>query len=137
AIQRGAAMAWLDRYYAEAMQMAISEQSRQARIEIEAAESGYRAGRGSLADLLAARNALVLLDDRASEVGRKVSTAKIALARWIGKDADAALAGRPAIDAVGLDPATLDTDLAHHPELAVLARKEEVAAAEVRVAQAN
>src|SRR5439155_4435385 len=105
--------------------------------EIEAAESGYRAGRGSLADLLAARNALLLLDDRASEVGRKVSAAKIALARWIGSDADAPLADRPAIDAIRLDPSTLEADLAHHPELAVLSKKEQVAAAEVRVAQAN
>ncbi len=137
AIQRDTALAWLDRYYAEAMQTVISEQSRQAQVEIEAAESGYRAGRGNLADILAARNALVLLEDRASEFGRKVSAAKIALARWIGNDADAPLAGRPAIDAIRLNPTTLDQDLAHHPELAVLAKKEEVAAAEVRMAQTN
>jgi outer membrane protein TolC len=86
AIQRDAALAWLDRYYAEAMQRVISEQSHQAQIEIEAVKSEYRAGRGNLADILAARSALVLLEDRASEVGRKVSAAKIALARWIGID---------------------------------------------------
>jgi outer membrane protein TolC len=137
AIQRDTAIAWLDRYYAEAMQSVISEQSRQARLEIEAAESAYRGGRGNLADVLAARNALVLLEDRASEVGRKARAARIALARWIGSDADAPLAEKPAIDAIRLDPGTLETDLAHHPELAVLAKKEEVAAAEVRIAQAN
>ena len=137
AIQRAMALAWLDRYYAEAIQMVLSEQSRQARIEVEAAESGYRAGRGNLADILAARNALVLLDDRASEFGRKVSAAKIAVARWIGNDADAPLAGKAAIDVIRLDPHTLDEDLARHPEIAVLTRREEVAAAEVRVAQTN
>jgi outer membrane protein TolC len=137
AIQRDTALAWLDRYYAEAMQTVISEQKRQAQVEIEAAEGGYRAGRGNLADILAARSALVLLDDRASEVGRKLSAAKIALARWIGNDADAPLAGKPAIDAIRLDSSTLDQDLAHHPELAVLAKREEVAAAEVRIAQTN
>ena len=137
AIQRDTALAWLDRYYAEAMQAVVSEQRGQAQVEIEAAESGYRAGRGNLADILAARNALVLLDDRASELGRKVSAAKIALARWIGNDVAVPLAGKPAIDAIRLDPSTLDRDLAHHPELAVLAKKEEVAAAEVRMAQTN
>ncbi len=137
AIQRDTALAWLDRYYAEAMQTVISEQSRQAQLEIEAADSGYRAGRGNLADILATRNALVLLDDRASEFRSKVSAAKIALARWIGNDADAPLAGKPVIDAIRLDPSTLETDLAHHPEIAVLAKKEEVAAAEVRIAQTN
>jgi outer membrane protein TolC len=77
------------------------------------------------------------LDDRASELSRKVRAAKIALARWLGDGAEAPLAGHPLIDAIRLDPTTLEADLIHHPELAVLARKEDVAAAEVRVAQAN
>jgi outer membrane protein TolC len=137
AIQRDTAIAWLDRYYAEAMTSVVSEQSRAAAAEIEAAEGAYRAGRGSLSDLLSARAALVVLDDRASELGRKARAAKIALARWLGDGAEAPLAGRPPIDAIRLDPITLDGDLGHHPEVAVLARKEDVAAAEVRVAQAN
>jgi outer membrane protein TolC len=137
AIQRDTALAWLDRYYAEAMVTVVSEQREAARTEIEAAEGAYRAGKGSLADVLGARAALIGLDDRASELGRRVSTAKIALARRIGNDADAPLAGKPAIDAIRLDPGTLEADIAHHPEIAVLARKEEVAAAEVRLAQSS
>jgi outer membrane protein TolC len=137
AIQRDTALAWLDRYYAEAMLAVIAEQSRQAQLEVDAAESEYRAGRGTLADILASRNALILFDDRASEVRRKVATAKIALARWIGNDADAPLAGKPAIDTIRLDPGTLETHLVNHPEVAVFEKKEEVAAAEVRVAQAD
>ena len=136
-IRRDTALAWLDRYYAEAMAAVVAEQSREARAEIEAAEGGYRAGRGNLADVLAARSSLVGLDDRAIEVGRKARAARIALARWIGNNADAPLAGKPAIDAILLDPGTLETDIVHHPELAVLAKKEDIAAAEVRVAQAN
>ena len=136
-IRRDAALAWLDRYYAEAMATVVAEQSRAARAEIEAAESAYRTGRGNLADVLAARSTLVGLDDRASEVGRKARAARIALARWIGNNADAPLAGKPAIDAILLDPGTLETDIVDHPELAVLAKKEDIAAAEVRVAQAN
>ena len=137
AIQRNTALAWLDRYYAEAMATVVAEQSREARAEIEAAEGAYRAGRGNLADVLAARASLVGLDDRASELGRKVRAARIALARWVGSSADASLAAKPALDAIRFDPAALETDIVHHPELAVLAKKEDVAAAEVRVAQAN
>ena len=137
AIQRDTAIAWLDRYYAEAMSTVVSEQSRAAAAEIEAAEGAYRAGRGSLSDLLSARAASVALDDRASELSRKVRAAKIALARWLGGAAEAPLAGRPVIDTIRLDLTTLDADINHHPELAVLARKEDVAAAEVRIAQAN
>src|SRR5258706_3240004 len=51
AIQRDTALAWLDRHYAEAMAAVVSEQSRQATIEGEAAEGAYRAGRGSLTDI--------------------------------------------------------------------------------------
>src|SRR5256886_3271261 len=137
AIQRDTALAWLDRHYAEAMVAVVSEQSRQATIEVEAAEGAYRAGRGSLADILAARNALALLDDRSSELRRRVSNSKIALARWIGDGADAELAGRPPIDSIRLDPRTLEQDLPHHPQLAALRKQEEMAAADVRVAQAN
>ena len=137
AIRRDTALAWLDRYYAEAQAAVVADQSRQARLELEAAETAYRAGRGSLADVLAARGALVALDDRASELGRRVGTARIALARWVGDAAAAPLGGRPAIDTIRLDPRSLDEELDHQPEVAVLARQQEVAAAEVRVAQAN
>ncbi|TMG95724.1 MAG: TolC family protein, partial [Betaproteobacteria bacterium] len=137
AIQRDTAIAWLDRYYAEAMMTVVAEQGRAAAAEIDAAEGAYRAGRGSLSDLLSARAALAALDDRASELGRKARAAKIALARWLGDGAEAPLAGRPPIDAIRLDPITLDGDLSHHPEIAVLARKEDIAAAEVRIAQSN
>jgi outer membrane protein TolC len=137
AIQRDTATAWLDSYFAEAMLAVVSEQSRQAGVEVDAAEGAYRAGRGNLADILAARSALVMLDDRASEVGRKVRAARIALARWIGDRATARLGDRPAIDAIALDPQTLDAELGHHPQVELLARQEEVAAADVRVAQAN
>jgi outer membrane protein TolC len=136
-IQRDTALAWLDRYYAEAMAAIVDEQRRAAATEIEAAESAYRGGRGNLAEVLAAKSALFVLDDRAAELKRRVHTANIALARWIGDRADAPLAGSPRIDAIALDPHSLDADLAHHPEIAVLASKEEIAAAEVKVAQAN
>ena len=50
------ALAWLDRSYAEAMALVVAEQSAQARAEIEAAETAYRAGRGNLSDVVMARS---------------------------------------------------------------------------------
>ena len=136
-IQRDTALAWLDRYYAEAMAALIAEQITETRRESEAAESAYRAGRGSQADIFAARSAAVTLEDRASEIGRRIRTAKIALARWIGTAAENPLSGKPAIEAIQLDPRTLDTQLAHHPQIALLARQAEIASAEARLARAN
>jgi outer membrane protein TolC len=137
AIRRDAALAWLDRYYAEAQAAVVAEQSQQARLEIEAAETAYRSGRGNLADVLGARSALASLDDRASELARRVASARIALARWIGDAASAPLAGRPAIDTLAFEPRALDADIVHHPDMAVLTREEDLAAAEVRMAESN
>ena len=136
-IQRDTALAWLDRYYAEAAAAIVSEQGREARLEVEAAESAYRGGRGSQVDIYVARSAQVALEDRASEIARRIRNAKTALARWVGEAADAPLAGKPTIDKTSLDVRALESQLAHHPQIAVLAKQIEVADAEARLAQAN
>lgn len=137
-IQREAALAWLDRYYAEAMAAVLAQQAKEAKLEIIATEGAYRAGRGNQADVIAAHSAAVGLEDQASEFDRRIRTAKTALARWIGSEAAAAqLAGKPAIDAIRLNTGALDTELAHHPQIAVLRKQEEIATAEARIAQAD
>jgi outer membrane protein TolC len=137
AIERETALAWLDRFYAEAMSTALAEQIDQAKLEIQAAESAYRGGRGSQADIFSSRSALAALEDKASDINRRIGNAKIALARWIGDAAQQPLGDRPAVDTIRLDEATLDTQLNHHPELAVLARQEDIAVSEANLARAN
>ena len=136
-IQRDTALAWLDRYYAEAMSAAVADQMEQVKREIMAAESAYRTGRGSQADLFAMHGVLVGLEDRASELNRRITTAKTGLARWMGEGAEAPLGEKPAIDSIRLDASSLDSDLRHHPQIAILSKQIEVAAAETRIAQAN
>ena len=136
-IQRDTALAWLDRYYAEAMAAAIAEQAREVGLEVEAAENAYRAGRGSQADVFAARSAKAGLEDRASETGRRIRTAKTMLARWVGTASETPLAGKPDTDAIRLDTRSLDTQLAHHPQIATLTKQVELAATEAKLAQAN
>jgi outer membrane protein TolC len=137
AIQRDTALAWLDRFYAEAMAAVIAEQADQVRREIVAAEGAYRGGRGNQADVIAAHSSLAVLEDRASEFRRRNIAAQTNLARWIGDGADAPLARRPAIDGVRLDTAGLESELAHHPQIAILSKQEEIAAAEAKIARAN
>jgi outer membrane protein TolC len=136
-IQRDTALAWLDRYYAEAAAVILSEQSKEARLEADAAETAYRSGRGSQADVYSARSAVVTLEDRASELGRRIRNAKTAMARWVGEAAEAPLAGKPAIDALRIDTRSLDAELAHHPQIMVLSKQEEIAGTEARLARAN
>ena len=137
AIERDTALAWLDRYYTQAMAQVVAEQGSQAKLELQAAEAAYRAGRGSQADVFAARSALASLEDRASDIERRVGAAKTMLARWVGIAANQPLTDLPAIDVIRLDPAALETQLVHHPEIAALDRKEEVARAEAQLAQAD
>jgi outer membrane protein TolC len=137
AIERDTATAWFDRYYAEQMAAAMAEQVAQARLEVQAAEGAYRGGRGSQADLLAARSALAALEDRTSELQLKVRNAKTVLARWTGESAEAMLAGKPPMEDLRLDPTMLETDLAHHPQIAALDRQTDIATADAKLAQAD
>jgi outer membrane protein TolC len=142
AIERDTALAWLDRYYIEAMIAVIAEQRAQAKLAVEAAEGAYRAGRGSQADVFGARTGLGMIDDRASELDRKLRNATVRLERWIGAAAQQPLFGKPGIDQLRFNLATLDSaslgaHLAHHPDIAVLGRQAQVAQAEADLARAN
>jgi outer membrane protein TolC len=137
AIQRDTAISWLELYYTAQMVTVISSQLAVSRQEIEAAEAAYRGGRGSQADILAARSALLALEDRGSEIGRRLRVAQTRLARWTGGSGEVVLAGTPDFDKIRLDPATLDADIAHHPQIAVLNRQEDIAQAEANLARAN
>ena len=136
-IQRDTALAWLDRYYAEAMATVIAEQAREVKLEVSAAESAYRAGRGTQADVFAAHSALVGLEDRVSEFNRRIATAKTGLARWIGDGAEVVLEGKPAMDSIRLDSSALETQLGHHPQITTLSMQAEVALLEARIAEAD
>jgi outer membrane protein TolC len=136
-VQRDTAVAWLERYYAEAMEQNVLQQVHAAQLEESAAEAAYREGKGIAADAVAARGLLAQLEDQATEASRQVRSSKIALTRWIGTAADWPLAGQPAIDAIPLHHHTLESQLADHPEILALQRQEELARSEVDLARAN
>lgn len=136
-LQRDTAVAWLDRSYQERMRELLVGQRDEAKLQIEAADAAYRSGRGSQADVFAARAAVALIEDRIAQSERQIATAKTQLARWIGTAATDPLSAPPAMQAVSFHPDDLETRLAHHPEIAVMVKREEVAQAEVEVARAN
>jgi len=136
-VQRETAIAWLERYYAESMANAIVEQRAESLREVQAAEAYYRSGKGGQADVFAARGAVIALEDRLSEAQRRIDTARTSLSRWIGPAANEALAGRPEIDRIPDELAHEHVVLDHHPEIQVSEKAEQVAMAEVRVAQVN
>ena len=136
-IERATAQAWLDLYFAQQMLAVVRQQAGQVDLDLQAADAAYRAGKGSQGDVFAARGRIVAAQDKIDEFDTRVRTARTALARWAGPDADAAAAGLPDIDHVRLDPDALDHQLAHHPEIAVLDREEAVARTAARLADAE
>lgn len=137
-VQRDTAVAWLERYYAEAMDQNTLQQVHAAQLEVTAAQASYRAGQGTAADIMAVRGMLAQLEDQASEASREVRRSKTALARWVGDAADRPLAGQPAIDdGIPLHHHTLESQLSDHPEILALQRQAELAQSDVELARVN
>src|SRR5256885_6958566 len=112
-LQRDTAMAWLDRYYQERMRDVLVAQRDEAKLQIEAADAAHRSGRGTQADVFAARSSVAQIEDRIALTERQIATATTQLARWVGEAASQALAGVPGTDSVRLDSADLQTQLEH------------------------
>jgi outer membrane protein TolC len=136
-LQRDTALAWLDCYYQERMREILLTQRDEARLQIDAADTAYRGARGSQADLFLARTAVAQIEDRIAQSERQIATARSRLARWVGADANRPLAAAPNTDVFQLDWARLEDHVSHHPQLELLLRQEQLARAEVEIAQAN
>ena len=136
-LRRDTAIAWLDRYYQERVRDVLVSERDEAHLQIDASDAAYRGGRGSQSDLFAARSAVASIEDRIDQSERQIATAKTQLARWIGLPSSEPLAAIPSLAMVDFRPDDLDMLLAHHPELAVLRKMEDMAQADVEVARAD
>jgi outer membrane protein TolC len=135
-VQRDAALAWLDRHYAERMRAVLETLMQDTRASIEAAQAAYRGGRGTQGDVLAARAALVMLEDRGSMLDRQILAAKIALARWVGPASARPLGDPPDIRSLRFDADRVAEGLRHHPQIDALAKQVSLAETEARLARA-
>lgn len=136
-LQRETAIAWLERFYSERVREVLTQQRNEAQLQIEAADTAYRTGKGSQADVFAARSAVAQIEDRIAQADRQVLAANTRLARWIGDAAAQPLDRLPAMDKSGVELTQLDTVVAHHPQIAVLQRQVDVAQADVVIAKTN
>jgi outer membrane protein TolC len=136
-IQRDAATAWLDAYFAEAAAGLIAEERLRGLQELEASDVAYRAGRASQADVFATRSAVAMLDDRAADAERRVATARTMLARWTGIAEGRPSGAPPALDTLRLGEHDLHEQLATHPQIEALSLQQEIASAEAKLADAG
>ncbi len=136
-VQRNTAMAWLDRYYAGAMRDVLLRQMEETQLQVQAAQTVFGTGRGSQADVFAARAAVVALEDRISQIERQSRGADLSLARWVGAVVDRLPAGPPPWQSLASDPEPGREHLLQHPDLQMLQVQVQIADTERQLAQAN
>jgi outer membrane protein TolC len=136
AIRRETATAWLARRYAADAERAIAEQIAEAELAVAAAAAAYRAGKAAQADLIMAQTAVLELRNRATEAAMQGKRARIALARYIGADADRPQGEAPDIARLPFDPDRL-ADIEAQPEIRFARAQESFAAADADIARAS
>lgn len=136
-VQRGAATAWLDRWYAERAYNVLTEQAQSIKLMVDAAHAAYRGNRGSRADILAAELELQQLQDREDEARAALASARAMLRRWVGEAAESPLGERPSLEAPAWLHALDAEGVAQLPDVAAAEAQVGVAEAESRVAREN
>lgn len=136
-VRREIATAWLDLHYAEQARIMLIKLVDQVRLQSDAVPAGVARGRQTAADGYAMRSALEQTRDRIIEQERAVAKARIALAAWIGADAERPLAALPDMGGFSHPPEQLVARLAEHPTLKVFDEREALARAEVDLARST
>lgn len=135
AVQRETATAWLMRRFSADVERAIAEQIAEAELAVTTATAAYRAGRAPQVDLIGAQSMVVELKNRATEAAAQTRRARIALARYIGPDAERVPGDAPDLARSPLDPGRL-ADVDAQPEVRLVRAQEALAANDADIARA-
>ena len=138
-LQRDTALAWLERSFQQSTREVLQAQQAQAELQVQAAETLYRSGRGMQTEVFMARVQVEQLHDRILQSDRQIAVAQTQLARWIGDAASQPLAPRPAFVTPAwarTEAGELASHLARHPLIAAAVQQEALAEADTQIARA-
>lgn len=130
-LQTEVAQAWLERRMQEQRWLLLHAQITEARVLVQTLDAALRGGRGSVADVFSAREALAQLEQGLIGAQAERTNARLTLARFTGGPPDQPLAEPPPFRQ---SPAVIGP-LDHLPDLAALQAREAVARAEAEVAR--
>ena len=137
-LRRRIAGAWLETHYAERLRSALEDQARQLRLQVDAVAAGVVRGRQAAAESVMWRQAFEQANDRVIEQEREVQKARLALAVWIGEQAQRELAAPPDTARLPVVHERLVEQLAaRHPRLRALEQREAVARAGTELARSG
>lgn len=136
AVRRETASAWLAAHFAQRVERAIGAQIAEAELQATVAAATYHAGRGSQGDVLAAQATLIDLRNRAVEARLAERRARLALARYVGADAERPLGPPPSLERL---PHAVDrlVDVGVQPDVRRLDAQREVLDTESQLARAG
>lgn len=137
ALRRDVALAWFDLHYAARARAIQGTLAEQLDAQAEAVAAGVARGRQGTAESFMLRGAAGQARDRETELDRAVERARIALAVWLGGDAQRPLAGPPDTTRPPQSLAALLERLQEHPRLQVVDRREQLAHSEADLARST
>lgn len=135
-VRRETAAAWLSRWFAAESERLIARQLDEAALAVVTAQAAYRAGKAPQADLLNAQGNAIELRNRATEAAAQSKRARIALARFIGAEADRPLGSPPDFLRLPFDAAEL-ADVDAQPDIKMALAREASAVTEADLARAS
>ncbi len=134
-ILRDVGAAWIDAWLAATNARLVGETAKESERAIELARIALSSGKGSLADVLAARQLLNQSVDRRLEIGAQLERARASLARWIPGTAARELPETLPEFRLPLPVAAAREALESHPQQRTFARMQGVADADTALAR--
>lgn len=136
-IAKDTAQAWLMRYYQQQMHALLRQQLQEATLQMQSVESLYRSAKASQADVLSARLELAQLKDQLAQSQREIDVTDTQLKRWTGEQDTSTLGELPVMQTTPWQHHDLHGLSEAHPHLLWMRRMQDVAQAELDLAQAN
>lgn len=133
AVRRDAGLAYLDSLHPHHAEMLVQAQLAEAQRALDAAMIAYRAGTRPQSDVLMARAALAMLQDKQADYQQGTAVALEGLRRWIGEVPGFVPAEPDALEVPPLE--ALLASLSRHPELVAAARDVDRAEVDLRIAR--
>jgi outer membrane protein TolC len=137
AVKQATAGAWVRLWAAQTERKQLQDLHEQFALAVKLAKARLAGGAGSATDVLAARAAVVELDNRITAVDAEIAAARAALQRWLGHSADGALAEAPDFSMLPTPPAQLLHDLDRQGPLLGWEAREDQAQAKLDLAKAG
>jgi outer membrane protein TolC len=136
-VRAAAAQAWVALWVAQRKRELLEDLRKQAKTAVLASKAQLAGGRGDASDALATRADLADLDNRITAAQADIDAARAELARWIGADADRALAQPPDFAELPVAPETLLAQLDRQAPLLQWSARESQADAALDAARAG